>query len=362
MRSTIFVNRAGRISGAEVVMLKLIDVALDRGHRVQVVCPDGPLADQLPDGVSHLRIDELDLGGSSQGNRATALLELARRWRRAAKVIRGAVGPGSRIVVNSLQALPAARLAHPSGGVSWLVHDTISESKQRLLVRASAAVISRAVAVSPPTAEAVRALGIETRVAPLGVRIPPARSNRAVGEIPIIGIMGSVTPWKGHRVLFDALAQIPDVRLEVAGSVFHADRAYGDELVQIASRPPLAGRVSFLGHVDPLSTIANWDVLVSASTSPEAGPIVALEAMSLGVPVIGTDHGGCAWLLRDGAGVLVPPGDSSALATAIKTVLGRGPMDLAPMLASARQRVVDDHDVTKTYPAMLDALLGPGGL
>lgn len=340
-------------------MLQLVDLAVARGHEVWVVCPDGPLADRLPDGVEHVAIDELDLGGRSGFSRVLALAELFRRWRRAAKTIRGVAEPSSPIIVNSLLALPAARLARPRRGFSWLVHDIANEAKQRLVVRACVRGVERAVAVSAPVAESVRALGVDAEVSELGIQVPPARGDHTRSDPPTVGIMGLLTPWKGHQVLLDALARIPHVRCEIAGGVFPTDEAYAEELRRRAAEPPLSGRVSFLGHVDPFSTMARWDALISASTSPEAGPIVALEAMSIGVPVIGTDHGGTAWLLRDGAGILVPPGDSEALAAAIEDFVGMGATELAPMVASARRRVLDHHDATTTSPAMLDALLGP---
>lgn len=260
------------------------------------------------------------------------------------------------VVINSLAALPAARLARIPGGVSWLVHDTLSDSEQRALVWMSRHAVTRAVAVSPPTAAALRPLGVSAGVAPLGVNIPPARDAEPMGT-PVIGIMGVLTDWKGHRVLLQALATLPDVRCEIAGSAFHADADYEMELRQMAEAPELAGRVTFLGHVDPLPTMRRWNVLVSASTSPEASPVVVLEAMSLGVPVIATDHGGTPWLLRDGAGVLVPPGDPAALAAAIHTLLHSADRGAA-MARLARQRVVAEHSAESAYPAMLDTLLG----
>ncbi|MCX8553837.1 glycosyltransferase [Mycolicibacterium mucogenicum] len=358
MTSTIFVNRTGRISGAETVLLRLVDEALSRGLCVRVVCPTGPLVEQLPEGVGHLPIDELDLGGQKGMGRVSGLIELGRRWRRAAKVIRRVEEPNGHIVINSLVALPAARLARPRRGVSWLVHDIVSDAKQRFLVGVSKKVIARTVAVSPPTADAVRALGIDVGVSPLGIHVQPARGARIPAGRPVVGIMGLLTPWKGHEVLLDALAKVPDVRCEIAGGIFPADQAYADELRRRAEQPPLTGRVSFLGHVDPFATMSRWDALVSASTLPEAGPIVAIEAMSIGVPVIATAHGGPAWLLRDGAGVLVPPGDAEALAAAITDTVGKDGSGLAAMVAVARQRVLDFHDATRTTPAMLDALLG----
>jgi glycosyltransferase involved in cell wall biosynthesis len=355
MAPIVFVNRAGRVSGAEVVLLQLIQAARERGHEVRVISPVGVLADRLPDGVEHIEIDELDLGGTSGVARMLAVGTLVRRWLRTAAVIRRTVRADDVVIVNSLLALPAARFARLRQGVSWLVHDTIDEAKQRAMVRIGKPAIGRAVAVSPPTAAPVQQLGLDVSISPLGVDIPGVRAQRRGRPQPVIGIMGLITPWKGHQVLLQALTQVPGVQCEVAGSAFHADADYLAEL-QRFSDVELGGRVRFLGHVDPVATVLNWDVLVNASTSPEAGPIVALEAMSVGVPVIATDHGGSSWLLRDGAGVLVPVGDAGALAAAITHVL-ESPSGVDEMVDRAYERVCAVHDATRAFPAMLDALI-----
>lgn len=351
----VFVNRAGRFSGAEVVFLKLVQVACERGQRVRVVCPGGPLADRLPEAVEHFEIDELDLGGSSGVARAIAAVTLLRRWAHAAAVIRQVTDDDSVVVVNSLLALPAARLARLRQGVSWLIHDTVHESKQRAMVRIGKSAIRRAISVSPPTAEPVRALGLEVEVAPLGVDIPELSAQRH-GEPPVVGIMALLTPWKGHRVLLQALAKVPGVRCEIAGAAIGADAAYADDLQRLSNSLDLSGRVTFLGHVDALTAMTGWDVLVNASTSPEASPVSVLEAMSVGLPVIATDHGGSSWLLRDGAGKLVPVGDVDALAAAIEWVVAE-PDAATAMADAARERVRAVHDARFAYPAMLDVLL-----
>ncbi|MCT7365817.1 glycosyltransferase family 4 protein [Mycolicibacterium llatzerense] len=353
--SIVFINRAGRVSGAEVVLLRLIRVACERGDQVCVISPVGVLAERLPEGAEHVEIEELDLGGASGVARLMAVGTLVRRWLRAAVVIRRTVRADDVVIVNSLLALPAARLARLRQGVSWLVHDTIDEAKQRAMIRIGKPAVRRAVAVSPPTALPVQELGLDVSVSPLGVDIPGVVARRGERAQPVVGIMGVITPWKGHRVLLQALTRVPGVQCEVAGSAFHADDDYRAEL-QRFSDTELGGRVRFLGHVDPVAAVLSWDVLVNASTSPEAGPIVALEAMSVGVPVIATDHGGSSWLLRDGAGVLVPVGDADALAAAITRVL-ENPSGVAEMIERAYQRVCAVHDATLAFPAMLDALL-----
>jgi glycosyltransferase involved in cell wall biosynthesis len=360
MTSIVFVNRASRFSGAEVVLLKLVQIACERGHRVRVVCPPGPLTERLPKSVEHFAIGEFDLGGKAGVARVLAAFTLIRRWIHGAWVIRRATTADSKVIVNSLLALPAVRLAFLPQGASWLVHDTVYESQQRAMIRIGKPAVRHAIAVSPPTAGPVHDLGVDVDVVPLGIDLPGVAARRGVNEPPVVGIMALLTPWKGHRVLLQAIAQVPGVRCEIAGTAIDADADYAVELQRLSEDPALGGRVRFLGHVNAVKTMATWDMLVNASTSPEASPVSALEAMSVQLPIIATDHGGSTWLLRDDAGVLIPPDDPDALATAIQWVVDN-PDTVNGMVERAYHRVSTEHDPAVTYPAMLDALLGEKG-
>ena len=141
------------------------------------------------------------------------------------------------------------------------------------------------------------------------------------------------------------------------------DRVYEAELRIAAARAPLQGRVHFLGFVaDPLARMRTWTVAVVASTEPEAGPLVALEAMSIGVPVVATDHGGVREVLGD-AGLLVTPGDPGALANAIDQLLDDADL-YARCRAAGPRRIVDEHltqaEHEQRFVGALDELWGTG--
>ncbi|MEU5842236.1 glycosyltransferase family 4 protein [Rhodococcus sp. NPDC047139] len=362
--SLLFVGHTGQRSGAEKVMLTLIDVALEQGLRVAVACPDGPLAEELPAGCRHIRVPRLGMWGQTGLGRIAGLAGLPVRWLVGAlRVRRVLLAERPRVVCNSLFALPCLRLAVAGTPhrerARWLVHDTLSSRKQRLVARLGRAAVAGAVAVSRATAVPVRECGYRVSVAPNGVPIPSIPSSPAsrADSTARVGILASVTEWKGHRVLLDAVAEVPGLHLDVAGAPFPGDEPFLEELRRRADRPDLRGRVTFLGVVDPADVFAVWDVLVSASTSPEAGPLGVLEAMAHGVPVVGTDHGGTAEYLSGGAGVLVPPGDVKALAAALRWILDEP--DLGnELVVTARRRVQKQHDIELTLPAMADALWG----
>ncbi|WP_308115369.1 MULTISPECIES: glycosyltransferase family 4 protein [unclassified Rhodococcus (in: high G+C Gram-positive bacteria)] len=355
-RTTVFVAHTANISGAEKMLLSLVSEALRGPGGVTVVCPVGALSEALPDAAVHVAIPELGLGGEQGVARIGAAARMAARWVSAARTLRAVTRrPATHTVVNSLFALPAARLARPLHGVAWLVHDAIAAGRQRAVASASRGAVRRAVACTSAAAAPVRDLGIEVEIVPYGVPWPVEDFAAPTHSPPVVGMLALLTPWKGHLVLLDAVATLDDVMVELAGGSFSGDQAYVDELHTRAARPDLAGRVRFLGHVDPDSALRRWDVVVSASVLPEAGPLSVLEAMSHGVPVVATDHGGPTEFLARGEGVLVPPGDAAALADALRRVLGDDAAR-ADMGARARDTVATRHDISVTLPRLLTEL------
>lgn len=138
----------------------------------------------------------------------------------------------------------------------------------------------------------------------------------------------NLIPVKGHRYLLEAIAQLPAGACELwlAG---HG--VLEQELRQQIEDLGLQDRVRFLGQL-PHRALLNLyhqnevDLVVLPSLDLGGGlhegiPVSLIEAMAHGVPVISTQTGGIPELLRDGAGLLVPSADASALAEAIGELL-----------------------------------------
>src|SRR5207248_11231801 len=117
----------------------------------------------------------------------------------------------------------------------------------------------------------------------------------------------------------------------------------------------------FLGFVDdPRPVLAAADVLALPSLT-EGLPLVALEAMAAGRCLVASAVGELPALLAQGAGVLVPPGDSGALAEALETL-----RDCPPARAECERRALlksRDYDVAAMasgYAALYERALSPG--
>lgn len=360
----VAVANTGLVSGAERVLLRTLEAATAEGWDVVALAPDGALVDELRAiGVRRRPIPELNL---ADGPRARAAVVTVLRWLRAAWVLRGAARGADLVLVNGLLALPALRLASPSAPAVWLAHDVVSGGRLRLYGACRSA-LTRVVAVSAAVRDrldAVGGRGPEVVVVHNGVAIQPepvAGPEEVAGPM-VVGLNGLLTPWKGQHVLLDATWRLEpgapgdrEVQVELMGGVPLKDTGYAAGLDKRLAGTPLGERASVLGHVaDPLARIRTWTVAVSASTDPEACPLGVLEAMSLGVPVVATNHGGAPEVL-DGAGLLVPPGDPKALADAVNELLADP--DLRARCAKlGRERVALAHDLTRQTTLLLDTL------
>lgn len=359
-------NATGECSGAESVLVSVLELAVSDGFDVVVLCPPGPLVARLPVGSEHIALPRLmPPPSSTPRGRLAALASTAAAWWTARRLIARQVGaPDTHTVVNSLWGVPSVRWAAPGRPFVWLVHDTVHQRRQRAIVRLGTWRVGRrragrAVAVSQASADPLEALGLDTVVCPNGVRWPvPAVDPVGLHEPPTVGVLALLTPWKGQSVVLDAVATIPSVRLELAGGQFAGDADYVAALHRRAARTDLTGRVRVLGHVDAVETLGTWDVFVSASTSPEAGPLGVLEAMSVGLPVVVTALGGAPEYVGD-AGLVVRPGDPAALAAAITRLLGDDGLRRT-LGARARARVAEHYVETTNRRRMFDAVIGTG--
>ncbi|HEX3675272.1 MAG TPA: glycosyltransferase family 4 protein [Rhizomicrobium sp.] len=165
---------------------------------------------------------------------------------------------------------------------------------------------------------------------------------------------GRLTRWKGQRVLIDALAKLAhDNRLANIRAVLIGDAqgraAYEAELRNAISAADLGGKVRIAGHTDgmPLAYLAA-DVVVSASTDPEAFGRVAAEAGAMGRPVIATDHGGARETVVEGiSGLLTAPGDALALADAIARLAAMDAATLSHMGSAGRAHIVERYSLER---------------
>jgi glycosyltransferase involved in cell wall biosynthesis len=151
---------------------------------------------------------------------------------------------------------------------------------------------------------------------------PPTVSRADLG-IPdgafLAGFVGSVRQVKGVDVLLKAVAGLPHA---LRAYVLLAGEMRDPEVARLVQTAPLRERVRATGfRADAASLMRLCDAFVMPSRAREGLPRAVLEAMAQGVPVVVSRVGGMPELVVDrDSGLVVPPSDPSALATALRTL------------------------------------------
>ncbi|MBV8170074.1 MAG: glycosyltransferase, partial [Alphaproteobacteria bacterium] len=185
--------------------------------------------------------------------------------------------------------------------------------------------------------------------------------------VPIVMLPGRLARWKGHSTLIKALHRLTrtDAVCVLVGSYDGRD-TYRRELEALAGSLGVTSRLRLVGDCrDMPAAYMLADVVVSASTDPEAFGRVPVEASAMGRPVVATAHGGARETVQhEATGFLVPPGDPVALAHAIEHVLTLTAAERLALGARARAFAEQRFAKARMCAATLDVyaeLLGDTG-
>ena len=138
----------------------------------------------------------------------------------------------------------------------------------------------------------------------------------------VIGTIAALEPHKGHRILLDGIPRVL-ARCPSAIFVWAGEGSQAAELrTEVAARG-LEGAVRFLGLVDDVPAVLSaLDLVVLPSTQREGFPLSLTEAAMAGCPAIASRLGGIPEIIENRrTGLLVPPGDATAMADAIVELL-----------------------------------------
>jgi len=321
----------GEVAGGQLVALRLIRAARDRGDQVSVVAPsEGAFLDLLrAEGIT------IHIADVNRTFRVGDLMRLVRILRAEQADI---LHTHTALAANVLSRV-AGRLA----GAAVVSHlhienhfrpqrlpAAILRTLDNLTVRLAACVI----AVSDGTRDALVHQGYPARrieVIPNGVdvipddapRRPGLRSELGIPEgVPLIGEVGRLCAVKGQHELITALADVPAAWLLLVGADLEQDGVYEGLLRELAASRGVAERVVFAGYRgDAGDCIAELDIFALPSWT-EGMPLVVLEAMQHGKPVVATAVGGTGEIVVDGeTGLLIPLRDPASLAAALRRLL-----------------------------------------
>jgi glycosyltransferase involved in cell wall biosynthesis len=192
-----------------------------------------------------------------------------------------------------------------------------------------------------------RGIGVDTdyyasgKVDPANLAQVRQQLNLADFDTLLLSI-AEFTPRKRHQDLLHALAKVanPQVHLALAG-----EGPIQPKMAELATQLGIAKQVHFLGYRQDIPTLIQAANAVLLVSQQEGLPRSIMEAMCLNTPVIGSNIRGTQDLLSNGCGLLVPLGDTNALAQAMSQVV-EDPDSLAVMATKAQTKIAS-YDLKK---------------
>ncbi|NKS81616.1 glycosyltransferase [Rhodococcus hoagii] len=342
--------------GVQAHVVELAQVLIERGHKVSVLAPASE-GTELPDFVvSAGRAVAIPYNGSvARLTFGPISYARVRRWIADNDFdvlhIHEPNAPSLSMLAMKIAEGPIVATFHTSTTKS-LVLSTFQSVLQPYLEK-----ISGRIAVSELARRwQVESLGSDAVEIPNGVDVPAFANAAPLPGYPRPGrtvlFLGRYDePRKGMAVLLGALPTLvekyPDLEILVVG------RGDEEKLRKEAGR--FAGHLRLLGQVsdaEKASALRSVDVYCAPNLGGESFGIVLVEAMAAGAPVVASELDAFRRVLRDGtAGLLVPVGDSAALAAAIDSVLGDE--DRRRALTDVASVVVGEYD----WPVVAEQIL-----
>jgi glycosyltransferase involved in cell wall biosynthesis len=321
------------LGGAEAMLQAVLDGAQQEGHQLELLFFEpGSWPAALAD--AGFRVEVLDAGRLREAHRWVAtvvrIARLARR-RQPDLILNWAAK-------TQLYGAPAAILAGMADRVVWWQQSipprrSWLDGCATLLPAAAIGCYSGASARAQAEIFPARRTFVVGAGAPVPVKYSQAAPLELPTDVPVVGLVGRLQPWKGQDRLLRAQVLLRERghRMHlviVGGDAYGLSSEYAASLPALIDELGLNAAVTLTGQVaDAGPYIEQFDILVNAS-DPEPFGIVLLEGMSRGVAVVAVDSGGPSEFIDNGhTGQLARTGDPQALADALE-----------PLLVSASER------------------------
>jgi L-malate glycosyltransferase len=346
-------NHGEIVGGGEISLLALLE-ALDRScwSPIVVVPSEGEVASrcralELPTRV--IPMPSLRRPGPALLRSVVTLRRLARETSAGLFHANGSRAMFYAGVAGRLSQLPViwhVRVADP---------DKLLDS---LLTRLASAVIANSKAVGWRLSGA---LGDKIRCIHNGVDLarfvphqapPGLRASLGLPEcVPVVASIGRFVPYKGYGHLLEAARLVQESGVGIHW-VLVGEGELREELEQQCRTLGLEPQVHFTGwREDVPDILAVCDLFVLPSMAEHFGRVI-IEAMAMGKAVVATDAGGIPEIVRSGeTGLLVPPGDATALARAVSALLA-DPARCARLGAAGRRRVEAEFSLGRHVEAV----------
>ena len=250
-------------------------------------------------------------------------------------------------------------------GAAWAARarcPVIFHAHNRLHRRSDMAMVRLALGLSSATVIACceyAACGLDATVIHNGVSDAAFRERSRLPSGPWrIGIVGRISPEKGHLLLMDAVRKLADegyqIGITIAGASLFSPGGYEEEVRRRAQG--LASH--FTGWIDNIGeALARLDLLAVPSIAEPGLPRVVLEAFSAGVPVVALPSGGIPEVIRDGRNGFLAAGIAADdLAEALRRAMMTASSELAKLTLRARAEWESYWNVDRWRHQVMEAI------
>lgn len=344
------------IAGGQRVLLNLLPYWRD-DFIVTVIAPSpGPLSQALE--KAGVTVKFINPGNYNAGHK-DFLDILKYLWSLPLNLIRAfrLIRKNDLIYINSTRVLPAGII----GGlifrkpVVWHNHSLVGDGKSRALlnVLAKLSCLRKMIAVSSAVARQFPDLADKTEIIYNGVdlRLFKPEQEGDFASFKNIVVVGDLMPTKGQDILIRALSKLEDVdyRLKIIGALRQGLEFYESGLKTLVADLALENRIEFLGWRNDIpELLSRQDLLVLASSVPEACPLAILEALAAGLPVIAPDSGGTREIIKDAYnGYLFKTGAEEDLADKLNRFFSLNSDQISKLQSNCRREAEQKYDLGK---------------
>ena len=213
-----------------------------------------------------------------------------------------------------------------------------------------------------------RKYGNKVKVIHMGVKTPDKISEPNINrDFFTIVTPANLLEVKGHKFLVEACSILIERGIDSFQCIFYGEGQLRENLENMVEEKKLTEHIELSGVVPHDTLIEMYknhkvDIVVLPSITTASGehegiPVALMEAMAAGVPVISTTTGGIPELLGDGAGILVPPEDSKALADAIEQLM-KDPELRYKIGAKGKEKVKKEFAIDSVVTKMVELFMG----
>jgi glycosyltransferase involved in cell wall biosynthesis len=347
----LFAVHSAKLAGAQIVALGQAE-HLAAGHDLVISIGHGPLRPRFePLGRFTRQPVQLPIWGAPAWRWGLQSARTVLDALRLAAVIRRE--RLDAVIVNSTVLVAPVLAARLAGVPSIVVAQEAPKSPEaRALFRIHGELASTVVAISPWIASAFEGSRANVMLSPVGIPLaPPVPRAPACRERPLrLVVVGGLDRHKRQDLAVAALCKLAERGVDATLTLLgvEGDAAYAAEVRALAERLGSGERVDFAGPTDDVpSHLLRSDVLLVPAG--EVTPLVLMEAMAYGTPVVAARMGSIPDVTVDGeSGLLVEPDDAGAIAGSVEA-LARDPERAARLAAAGRERVESHFDQAQSH-------------